>query len=141
MNKKVIIVLFSILAVIFIAILLANNKNKEVILECNSTVTLVDGESSLRYIFHGKGNTVSSQELFVKMFIDDEERLNSYNEIIKDNSLCKNIVINNNFISYECFYDLSTSKYYEDLENKDGNLLFSVIKEEFEKDNYICSYK
>ena len=68
-------------------------------------------------------------------------QINNYQNIVKDNTECGNIEYSEDYIHYECHYDLVNSDYYNDIEDENGDLLFSVIKSELENDSAVCVYK
>lgn len=140
MKKRLIIIITcaALLLFLFLFLLLKNN-NKT--MECNIKTNMVDSEAELKYVFKGKNDIAKEQFLYAKLYITDENLINEYQNIISGNLECGGIDIFDNYISYNCYYDLVNEHYYEDLEDEDGDLSFIKLKEAFENDNYICEYK
>ena len=143
MKKNVII--FLIIIFIFISILIFFNKTKEdkvVVMECNNEVELVQSKSIQRYTFIGKDNKVETEDLEVKLYVDEIDLINDYKRILEEQEECTNIEIIDNYITYHCHYDLlKNHQYYGDIEDENGILSFSKLKYALEEDNYICFYK
>ena len=145
MNKKVFICFFIIIFIVLIFLSILKN-DKEVVLLfsflCTKHwVTKVDGEAFEKYTFLGIGNVVHDEVLFVKLNIDDKKILNDYKNIIESDELCKDIEVFDNYITYSCKYNLINNSFYDNLKSDDGSLTFSVLENEFNKDNYTCIYK
>ena len=117
-------------------------KEKDVTMICNLDADLVQSRSIQNYIFKGKNGEVRTEDLSVKIYSDDNDLISEYKRIIDDKSECSDIQVSSDSISYHCFYDLvSDHQYYSDIEEDDGTLSFDKLKNELEKDNYVCSYK
>ena len=104
-------------------------------------MTMVGSDAEVLYVFEGVNGIATKQNLFVKLYMTDESLIQEYQNIMKDNSECGGFEIHSDYISYDCYYDLVKEKYYEDLENSDGELLLEALKKDFENDNYVCVYK
>lgn len=140
MKKKNILITLVVLLVIVLFLFLSK-KSKNVTMECSNTMTMIGSDAEVLYVFHGVNGIATEQYLYVKLFITDENLINDYKNIMKDNKECNSIKVNSDSISYDCYYDLVNEHYYEDLENSDGELLLDALKKDFENDNYVCKYK
>lgn len=139
MNKKIIISIIFFIIVIILIVLLYKDQPK--VLVCNGDVVLVGGRSDIEHTFEGINDIVKKEKLEVRMFIDDINSIDDYIEIIKDNEDCYDMLVEDNFISYTCDYDLEEVHFYDDLEDSNHRLSFKVIKQKFEEDNFVCVYK
>lgn len=142
MKRKYIVALVCILFVFFLCLLIINNhNNRDVLMKCTSEMAMVGSETKSEYIFKGTKDVVETEELSVYIHAQDSNLIENYREIISSKKECSDISYSDDYISYKCNYDLVKEDYYEDLEDDEGRLLFSVIKENFENDNYVCEYK
>lgn len=140
MNEKSLIIFF-IIVCCMILFLLIFKENKRYVMQCSANITKVDGEAYEEHIFYGNLNNIDEEFLTVKLYINDEEIINNYKEIIENDTSCSDVIIFDDYITYTCSYNLLEKNFYDELKDEKGNLLFSKIKETFENDNYICNYK
>ena len=140
MIKKIVIPIVILVFALIVGLLFLN-KDKETTMECLIRSNLVDGESEQKYIFKGINDTIKTQELYVDLEVNREEIIEDYERILKEDSNCSNIIINGKNITYKCNYDLTKNHYYSDIEDKNGNLSFSKLKDNFESNDFICNYK
>ncbi len=139
--KKIILVI-CIIVFLLIIIFINQNNNKEIIMVCDFEADLVQSKSIQKYLFKGTKEQVEIEELSVELTVEEEKLIEDYQRILNENSECSNIKINGNTINYECHYDLiNNHQYYKDIEEKDGTLKFSKLKNRLEEDNYVCFYK
>ena len=111
-------------------------------MECNNEIELVQSKSIQKYTFTGKNNKVETETLEVKLYVDDIELIDEYKRILEEKEECTNLKVFDNYLTYECHYDLlKNHQYYGDIEDEDGTLSFSKLKYVFEEDNYVCFYK
>ena len=140
MKIKVFLLCFVVIAIIVFAFIFYSvPKNR--VMECSSTMTMVGSDAELKYVFNGKGSIAKEQKLYVKLYTTDVDLINEHQNIMSDNLECGGIEIHDDYISYNCFYDLVKVHYYEDLEEDNGELKFESLKNEFENDNFVCVYR
>ena len=140
MKLKGIIISFVVIAIVVIACIF-NSVPKNKVMECSASITMIGSDADLKYVFNGKGSIAKEQNLYVKLYTTDVDLINEYQNIMSGNLECGGIEIHDDYISYNCFYDLVKVHYYEELEEDNGELKFETLKKEFENDNFVCVYK
>ena len=139
MNKKTIIIIVTILVLIILFIL--TSKGIDRTMQCTGNQYIIGGQSFSEYVFKGTDKIVKSQEVEENIFSSDVELISQYIEIISKNEGCRILDKKADYVSYSCAYDLEEYDLYKELKDSNNNLTFDSIKEKFEEDNFVCSFK
>ena len=139
MKKMMIISVIVFIVIVGFFIITSTDLNRTLV--CNGDFDLADGNSSQEYVFYGVNEYVKKEKLEVILHTSSKDIIDEYLSIVKNNEECHNIIVEDDYLSYICDYDLVNNHYYSSIEDNSGNLSFKVLKAKFEEDSFVCSYK
>ncbi len=114
---------------------------KSSVLECNLNTMIEGSNTTIKHVISSENDIAISDNLSVKAYITEVQDINDQQNTLTGNLECGGLNIYDDYVSYECFYDLKNNSYYKDIEKDNGKISISDMKEKLEKENYICEYK
>lgn len=132
-----------IISLLFVFFLINSSGSgvKSSVLECNLNTMIEGSNATIKHVIKSENDIAISDDLSVKAYMTEVQDINNYQNTLIGNLECGGLSIFDDYVSYECYYDLKNNSYYKDIEKNDGKVFLSDMKEKLEKEDYICEYK